>query len=54
MQRKRYKQGFQELKISNVSFLLIGCQSNTFLLMNLIISDISKLAMKTPEQSFYC
>ena len=45
---------FQELNISNVSIFLINCQSNAFLLMNVIISDISKLVIKTPEQSFYC
>ena len=43
---------FQELNISNVSVCLIHCQSNTFLLINLI-SDISELAIKTPEQYFY-
>ena len=30
---------FQELNISNVSIFLIDCQSYTFLLMNIIISD---------------
>ena len=29
-------------------------QSNTFLLMNIIISDISKWDIKAPERSFYC
>ena len=52
-EKKRYKV-FQELNISNVSIFLIHCQSNTFLLMNIIISDISKLAIKTPEQTFNC
>ena len=31
---------FQELNISNVSIFLIDCQSYTFLLKNIIISDI--------------
>ena len=31
---------FQELNISNVSTFLIDCQSYTFLLMNIIISDV--------------
>ena len=37
--RKRYKV-FQELHISNVQIFLIDCQSSTFLLRNIIISDI--------------
>ena len=47
---------FQELSISDVSIFLIVNQSNqsdTFLSMNIIIADISKLAIKTREQSFY-
>ena len=36
---KRYNV-FQELYISSVSVLLIDCQFGTFLLMNIIISDI--------------
>ena len=32
---------------------MIDCQSNTFLLMNIIISDISKLAIKKPERSLW-
>ena len=43
---------FQELNISNVSIFVIDCQSNTFVLMNIIISDISKLAIKTSENLF--
>ena len=31
---------FQNLTISSVSIFLIDCQSNTFLLMNIIISQI--------------
>ena len=30
------------------------CEVNFFSLMNIIISDISDLAIKTPERSFYC
>ena len=45
---------FQELNVSNVSFFLIDCQFNTFILMDMIISDISKLAIKTPKKSSYC
>ena len=45
---KNYKV-FQELNISNVYY-----QSNTLFLMNIIIPDISKLAVKTPEQSCFC
>ena len=37
--KTRYK-AFQELNISNVSTLLMDCQSYTLLLMNVIISDI--------------
>ena len=37
--RKRYKV-FQELNLSNVSIFFIDCQSNAFLLMNIIVSDI--------------
>ena len=37
--KKSYKV-FQELNISNVSILSIDCQSNTFLLMNILVSDI--------------
>ena len=44
---------FQEWNVSNASIFFIDCQSNTFLLMNIMNSDISKLAVKTPEQSFY-
>ena len=51
VREKRYKV-FQELNISYVSISLIDCQSNTFLLMNIIILYISKLAIRTPEQSF--
>ena len=43
---------FQELNISSVSIFAIDCQSNTFVLMNIIISDISKLAIKTSENLF--
>ena len=50
---KNYKV-FQELNISNVSNFLIDYQSNTLFLMNIIIPDISKLALKTPEQSCFC
>ena len=39
IEKKNYKV-FQELNISNVSIFLIDCQSYTFLLMNIIISDI--------------
>ena len=35
-------------------YQFFDCQSNTFLLMNVIISDISKLTIKIPEQFFYC
>ena len=44
---------FQEWNVSNASIFFIDCQSNTFLLMNIMNSDISKLAVKTPKQSFY-
>ena len=37
---KRRCKVFQELNISNVSVFLIDCQSYTFLLMNIIISDL--------------
>lgn len=35
-----------------MKYFFIECQSNTLPLMNIIISDISKLATKTPEQPF--
>ena len=42
------------IKYFKCIYFLIDCQSKAFLLMNITISDISKLAVKTPERSFYC
>ena len=43
---------FEELNVLNVLVFLIDCQSNTFFLMNIKISDLSKLAIKTAEKFF--
>ena len=47
-------QGISRIKYFTSINFLIDCQSNTFSLMNIIISDISNLGIKTSEESFSC